>query len=105
MTVRSQKLSKAGLPANLITKLSGAAAAANVEVVGTVTDPRMRLLVREAFAWSIRNMWIFYTCIGAIGMIASLFIKKAALSEEHTETKTGLMKYRGREDGIELEAR
>jgi hypothetical protein len=105
MTQRSKALVAAGLPSTLVTKLAGPAAAANVEIVGTISDPQMKLLIKQTFAWSIRNMWIFYTCVGAIGVIASFFIRKAALSEEHTETKTGLVRSESRDNGIGLQER
>jgi hypothetical protein len=31
-----------------------------------------------------------YTCLAGVGVIASFFIRKAILSSEHVETKTGL---------------
>jgi hypothetical protein len=35
-------------------------------------------------------MFIMYTCVGAVAVVASAFIKQRHLSTEHTETKTGI---------------
>lgn len=53
-------------------------------------DPLQRQAVKQAFAWSIRNIWILYTALAAVGLVASAFIRKQELSKEHVETKTGL---------------
>jgi len=37
-------------------------------------------------------MWIFYTCISALAIVASAFIKRQILSKEHVETRTGIRK-------------
>ncbi|EON61438.1 hypothetical protein W97_00653 [Coniosporium apollinis CBS 100218] len=92
MQLREPVLRDAGVSANVIEELTGGDAAANVRVVQTITDAARQLAVKQAFAWSLRNLWIFYTCVAAVGLIASLFIKKRVLSKEHTETKTGLKK-------------
>ena len=39
---------------------------------------------------SLREMWIFFICIAAVGLVVSLFIKKKTLSKKHEVTKTGL---------------
>jgi len=92
MQLREPVLRDAGVSTNVIEELTGGDAAANVRVVQTITDAARQLAVKQAFAWSLRNLWIFYTCVAAVGLIASLFIKKRVLSKEHTETKTGLKK-------------
>ena len=37
-------------------------------------------------------MFIMYTCLAAIAMAASVFIKHRDLNTEHTETITGIQK-------------
>jgi MFS family permease len=76
-----------GLNATLLDAFSPAHAAANVDLIRTLPDPR---LVQEAFSWSIRNMFIFYTGIAAVSIAASLFMKQKHMSSNHTETKTGI---------------
>lgn len=79
-----------GLPSDLITKLSGSEAAANVNLIATITVASQKLAVREAYAWSLRNIWIVTTCASACACLASIFISKQILSTVHKETKTGL---------------
>ncbi|KAL5336754.1 major facilitator superfamily domain-containing protein [Aspergillus crustosus] len=90
MLMRRSSLEDAGLSSALQNGFTGAEAAANVLVVKDIVDPVQRQAVKQAFAWSIRNIWILYTALAAIGLIASPFIKKKQLSQEHVETKTGL---------------
>ena len=92
MHLQQSNLRAAGLPDDLVEQLSGTAAAANVMVIRTLTNIAQKEVVKEAFAWSLRNMWIMYTSIAAVGVVAGGFVGKAILGKEHTETKTGLRK-------------
>ncbi|KAL4738996.1 major facilitator superfamily domain-containing protein [Aspergillus similis] len=83
-------LADAGLPSALQEDFTGAEAAANALAVKDVTDPLQREALKRAFAWSIRNIWILYTALAAVGLVASFFITQRHLSKEHVETKTGL---------------
>lgn len=94
MDTQVPDLRAAGLPRNITDPLSGGAAAANVMIIGTITDPTQALAVKQAFAWSVRNIWILCTCISACGVVASAFITRQVLSKEHVETKTGLKEKR-----------
>jgi MFS family permease len=90
MIMRRSHLRDAGLSETLQEEFTGAEAAANVLTVKDVPDEFQRQVIKEAFAWSIRNIWILYTALAACGLIASFFITKRQLSKEHVETKTGL---------------
>ena len=90
MAARQSSLAAAGLSKSVLEALSGDQAAANVEIVKTIQDPALRHTVQDAFAWSLRNMFIMYTCIPAVAIVASAFIKQRHMSAEHTETKTGI---------------
>ncbi|KAL3448964.1 major facilitator superfamily domain-containing protein [Aspergillus insuetus] len=90
MIMRTSHLRDAGLSETLQEEFTGAEAAANVLSVKDVPDEFQRQVIKEAFAWSIRNIWILYTALAACGLIASFFITKRKLSREHVETKTGL---------------
>lgn len=93
MDIQGPRLRTAGLSSQSLRDLSGRSAAANVgNVISNLSDPMQKLVVKEAFAWSLRNIWILCTCVIFCGLLFSLFIKKTALSEEHVETKTGLSK-------------
>ncbi len=91
MDLKSSKLALAGIPSMVLEELSGKNAGANVFVVETL-PPSQALAAKEAFAWSIRNMFIMFTALGSLGMLASCFVRKSKLSKEHTETVTGLKK-------------
>ena len=90
MAARQSSLAAAGLSESVLEALSGDRAAANVEIVKSIQDAAQRQVVQDAFAWSLRNMFIMYTCVAPVGMVASIFIKQRHLSTEHTETKTGV---------------
>ena len=92
MSIQAPKLRASGLPNNITQQLSGTNAAANVLIISTLQDAAQKLVVKEAFAWSIRNMWIMYTSVAACGILATAFISKQVLGREHTETRTGLKK-------------
>ena len=84
------ELLAAGMSKSKAEKMSGDSAAANIELIKTIEDATQLLSVRNAFSWSLRNMWIMYTCMSGLGIVACLFILKTRLRKEHVETKTGL---------------
>lgn len=90
MAARQSSLAVAGLSDSVLEALSGDQAAANVEIIKSFQDAAQRQVVQDAFAWSLRNMFMMYTCVAAVGMLASAFIEQRHLSTEHTETKTGV---------------
>ncbi|KAF7554726.1 hypothetical protein G7Z17_g2706 [Cylindrodendrum hubeiense] len=90
MDTRQSTLAAAGLGESVREALSGSQAAANVGIAASIQDTSQRQVVLEAFAWSIRNMFIMYTCLAAVAIIASAFIKHRDLNTEHTETTTGI---------------
>ncbi|OTA98310.1 hypothetical protein M426DRAFT_77058 [Hypoxylon sp. CI-4A] len=90
MENRQSTLAAAGLSNTVLEALSGDQAAANVEIVQTIQDAAQRRIVQDAFAWSLRNMFIMYTGIAGAAMLASAFIQHKRLRTEHTETKTGI---------------
>jgi hypothetical protein len=79
-----------GMSEAMADRMTGDSAAANIEYINQIDDPAQLLAVKEAFAWSLRNMWILYTCMSAVGLFLSAFILKAKLNKEHVETVTGL---------------
>jgi len=90
MEARQSSIAAAGVSESVLEALSGTQAAANVGIPRSIQDASQRQVVLEAFAWSMRNMFILYTCLSAVAMVASVFIKHRKLNTEHTETKTGL---------------
>lgn len=92
MDKRSDFLRSAGLPASLLDNFAGDSALANVLIVKTIQDQSWRTAIEEAFCWAMRNMWILYTVVAFLGVLASMFVKEGHLSTEHTVTGTGLKK-------------
>ncbi|KAF2656301.1 putative MFS transporter [Lophiostoma macrostomum CBS 122681] len=102
MTLRANDLESAGLAPALINQLAGDDAAANVLKVGNIADLLQQRAVRQAYSWSIRNLWIMFTCAAFLAVIASAFVKTHVLSHDHTETKTGIQKKGiGKEEPLE----
>nr|POF20007.1 mfs-type transporter [Quercus suber] len=73
----------------LAQQLGGGNAGANADVINSL-PPNERSIYRAAFADSLQPMWIMYTCFAAVGLIATLGIRRKILTSEHTETKTGI---------------
>ncbi|OJD32242.1 mfs transporter [Diplodia corticola] len=89
---REGELLAAGVSRELAAVLAGPEAAANVEGIRRIADGGQRWAVRNAFADGLRDVWILYACVAGAGVLASVFVRRSVLSEEHTETKTGLGK-------------
>ncbi|KAI1309776.1 multidrug resistance protein fnx1 [Xylaria venustula] len=79
----------AELGPELANQLSGSSAAANVGLVAGLKGEQGKV-ARTAFANSLREMFIVFTVISAVGLIVSPFVGRRKLSKEHTEYKTGL---------------
>ena len=90
MNARQDTLAAAGLSKSVLDALSGVHAAANVGIVKTIEDAAQRRAAQDAFAWSVRNIFILYTSVAAVTVLASVFVKQGHMSTEHQETKTGL---------------
>jgi hypothetical protein len=90
MQVKTLSMPPISLPANITSQISGGAAAANVMLVGKIEDAGQKMALKVAFATSMRNMWIFCTCLSVLAAISAVFIKKHHLSREHVETRTGI---------------
>ena len=83
------RLQSYGLPPQIIRNITHDAAA-NVMGATSIRDMAQQRAIREAYSWSIRNMFIMFTGFAAVAFAASAFVDKHTLSEEHTEAKTGL---------------
>ena len=70
-------------------QLGGGGAGAASTIVKGLPEPG-RQTVREAYVASLREMWIFYVCVGVVGLVVSFFITKTKLTRSHEVTKTGL---------------
>ena len=84
MASRQAILAAAGVSESVLDVLTSGQAAANLQIVQTLDDGAQRLAVQDAFAWSMRNMFIMYTGVAAVALVASAFIKQYHMSSEHT---------------------
>ena len=48
------------------------------------------MALKEAYTASLKDMWIFYAVIAAVGFLGSFGIKRNELHKAHEVTKTGL---------------
>lgn len=92
MQLRAPSLRAAGISTGLVEQFSGSDAAANVMAISKLDGFAQKIAVKDAFAWSLRNSWILYTCMAFVGLVATAFVGKRELSREHVETKTGIGK-------------
>jgi hypothetical protein len=100
MEGRSKDLVNAGLDRNITSLLTGGQAAANVMLIGTIEDPMKQMVVKEAFAGSIRYIWILCAVMAGCAVICSGFVKPRVLSDVHVETRTGLIGDQKEGDGV-----
>jgi len=85
-------------------RLGGANAAANVDLVKALPDEPRRI-ARETFAASLSRMWILYVCFAVVGLLVSFLIASNKLTRQHEETKTGLETERARRAELQEEKR
>jgi hypothetical protein len=83
-------LERTGIAEALVEKLTGSSAAASTELIREIHNPAMVEALASAFSGSLRNVWIMYTAMAGIAVVASAFIRHRTLSVEHTETRTGI---------------
>lgn len=71
-------------------QIGGGGAGAGAAVVKALPEPG-RHTVRAVYVASLREMWIFFVCIAAVGLFVSFFIKRNTLTKTHEVMKTGLV--------------
>lgn len=81
--------------------LSGGSASTNVGLIEKLT-PAQRAVARQAFADSLKVVWIMYTAFAALGLILSFFIRHQRLSTEYKMTKTGLVEEEVKRRGLQM---
>ncbi|KAI1209716.1 MFS general substrate transporter [Annulohypoxylon truncatum] len=88
----------AQLGPELASQLSGGSAGGNVALVASLPGEQGDI-ARAAYWNSLREMYIMYTAIAAVGLIVSPFVSQRTLSREHQEHKTGLQSLRQNGEG------
>ena len=89
MLAHTAQFLSAGIPQPIIDLVTGGSAGSSATITNQLTEPQ-RSLVRAAVAASLSKMWIFYTCMLFVGLLASLGIGRTELSKKYEEHKTGL---------------
>lgn len=77
------------LPADVVENLSASSSGSNTQFLRAL-PPAQKAVVNVAYVAALRKMWIFYTAVGAVGILVGLLIRKRVLSKTHQTTKTGL---------------
>jgi hypothetical protein len=86
----AKSLLNAGIPSSVIADLMRGSTISTTTGYDSSLSSTQNFLIRQAKAQSLSKMWILYTLISAMGFVASLGIRKKALTRDHEEFKTGL---------------
>ncbi|KAJ5884917.1 Major facilitator superfamily domain general substrate transporter [Penicillium taxi] len=93
----------AAIGPKLTAEISSSFAGSSKSLIQGLTHSQ-RTVVLDAFTKSLDRMWIFYTCMAAVGFIFSLFIRPRELTTTHTVQKTGLAEQeRARQERLDSE--
>ena len=79
----------ASLGATTAAQIGGNNAGANTRIVDQL-PAHDRIVAQDAFADSLRYMWIMYTAFSVVGFAAAFWIGYKRLDKQHQETRTGL---------------
>jgi hypothetical protein len=83
-------LADAGVPSDMIEGLArGSAISSSKSAIATLPD-NLVALIQQTKTQSLSKVWIFYTVVSFVGLLASFGIQKKTLSDEHEEIRTGL---------------
>jgi MFS family permease len=96
---RHSTLAASGLNNEVLGVLTGREAAANLHVVTSIKDQVQMDAVKDAFAWSLRNLFGMYTGIAGVALVAGLGVRQGVMREGHVETRTGVGEMTERKDG------
>ncbi|KAK4205032.1 MFS general substrate transporter [Triangularia verruculosa] len=85
----SSELRDSGVPEDIVHKLVNGGAIAGSGLTADFTDAQKETY-SAAVADGLAKMWIFYTCLVAVGFLMTFGITKKELMTSHEVTKTGL---------------
>ncbi|KAL8663916.1 MAG: hypothetical protein Q9202_003465 [Teloschistes flavicans] len=86
---RRQSTLAAGLPPDIASFLGGGSAGAATDVVKNLPSAQ-RKVATQVYTESLKTMWIYYTAIAFVGLLASFMIGRQTLSKVHEVRKQGL---------------
>ena len=87
--IAQQGTLRASLPPATASQLGGGDAGALTGIVKSL-PPQQQTVVRQAYTESLRDLWIFFCAIAAVGVFVSFAIGNQKLSKEHETYKGGL---------------
>ncbi|KAL8780780.1 MAG: hypothetical protein Q9194_000713 [Teloschistes cf. exilis] len=85
---RRQSTLAAGLPPDVADFLGGGSAGAATDVVKNLPSAQKKV-ANQVYTESLKTMWIYYTVIAFVGLLASLMIARQKLSKVHEIRKQG----------------
>ncbi|WEW59953.1 hypothetical protein PRK78_005435 [Emydomyces testavorans] len=92
---------RAALGPELAPAFLGTIAGSNIGKSHLLNEEQKRVVFGE-YTHALSRLWIFYTCVGVLGCLFSMGIKKTELSKKHEITKTGLVEQeRARKERLE----
>lgn len=77
------------LPPDVAERLTASSSGSNTQFLKSL-PPDQKAIINVAYTDSLQKMWIFYTAVSALAIMAGFAIGKQVLSNEHEETRTGL---------------
>jgi nitrate/nitrite transporter NarK len=80
---------RASLGQRIAMELGGGGAGASTGIVQGL-PPAQKDIATKTYTESLKMMWVFYTCVAAVGVAVSLLIQRHTLSKSHQVQKTGL---------------
>ena len=89
MLRQSPSFIAAKIPAQIVKSLAQGSSISIIPEISQLTVAQ-QAIIHDAATESLSKMWIFYTVVSFIGLLASFGISRQELSSKHVETKTGL---------------
>ncbi|KAF2760165.1 MFS general substrate transporter [Pseudovirgaria hyperparasitica] len=83
-------------------RFSGEKAVSSIPAIARLSSTE-QIIVQEAYADSLSVMWIFYTALSAVGLVAAVCITQLKLKKEHEQISTGIDAEMRRIDAIRVE--
>ena len=87
--IAHESMLRSSLPSDVALKLSSSSVGASMEIVHQLPEAQKQI-VTMSYTESLSTMWVFYTAVAGLGILASFAIGKQVLSQSHQQYKGGL---------------
>jgi hypothetical protein len=81
MAPYSKEIIDSGVTKDIALKFTGGEAMSQSVIITELTESQTHI-VRHGFTRALRGMWIFYTIVGAVGLLVSFGIKRTKLHRD-----------------------